>query len=201
MKEQHDYLNDISEIRQMMVRSSKFLSLSGWAGILAGTFALIGAWFAHSVLEFQPDRFLYSHSNIDAVLITAAIILIFSLIAAFFDSQIKAKKVNEKAWNVTSKNMLTGMSVPLLIGGTLILILSFNSLPGLAAPLMLIFYGLSLYIAGFYTFREVRVMGFVQMGLGILNTFFISTGLLFWTIGFGAVHILYGLYMHFKYER
>lgn len=201
MKNQYDYINDITEIRRMMVRSSKFLSLSGWAGILAGTFALMGAWFAHFILEFKPDGFLYSHSNIETVSVTAALILIFSFAAAFLDSRIKAKKRSEKAWNSTSKKMLTGMVVPLLSGGTLILILSFNNLLGLAAPLMLIFYGLSLYIAGFYTFREVRVMGFVQMVLGILNTALISTGLLFWAIGFGAVHILYGLYMHFKYER
>jgi len=201
MKNQHDYIDDITEIRRMMVRSSKFLSLSGWAGILAGIFALSGAWFAHSVLKFQPDGFLYSHPNIETVSLTAAIILLFSLAAAFFDSRIKAKKRNEKAWNSTSKKMLTSMAVPLLIGGTLILLLSFNNLLGLAAPLMLIFYGLSLYIAGFYTFREVRVMGFVQIVLGILNTVLITTGLLFWAIGFGVVHILYGLYMHLKYER
>ena len=84
MKNQHDYIDDITEIRRMMVRSSKFLSLSGWAGILAGIFALSGAWFAHSVLKFQPDGFLYSHPNIETVSLTAAIILFFSLAAAFF---------------------------------------------------------------------------------------------------------------------
>lgn len=201
MKEHHDYTKDIAEIRLMMERSSKFLSLSGWAGILAGIYALTGAWIAHSILEFQPDTFLYTHSNPGSVALVASVVLILALLSAFIDSRVKANKRKEKAWNTTSKKMLAAMAVPLATGGLLILILISNGLMGLIAPFTLIFYGLALYNAGFYTFKEVRLMGFVQIALGLLNTIFISYGLLFWAIGFGAVHILYGIIMHFRYER
>jgi hypothetical protein len=126
--------------------------------------------------------------------------LVFALISAFLDSHVKAKKRNEKAWNATSKRMLMSMAIPLVTGGLLIIILSADGLVGLAAPLMLIFYGMALYNAGFYTIREVRLMGFVQVILGLMNVVFISHGLLFWAIGFGAVHIIYGLFVHFRYE-
>ncbi len=201
MKEEQDYIQDIAEIRSMMERSSKFLSLSGWAGILAGFFALAGAWIATSVLGFQPDEIFYSYPDLTYLFLTAAAVLFLALISALLDSQRKALKQDKKAWNATSRRMLASMAVPLLSGGILILLLISNGLLGLIAPLTLLFYGLALYNAGTYTIREVRVMGYVQMILGLLNMAFISYGLLFWAIGFGLVHIVYGIYMYFRFER
>ncbi|MFP8488839.1 hypothetical protein ACKGJO_07030 [Gracilimonas sp. Q87] len=201
MKEQQDYIQDIAEIRSMMERSSKFLSLSGWAGILAGFYALIGAWIAYSILDFHPDEIFYSYPDLTGVILIAIGVLTLALVSAILDSKRKAQKRNEKVWNATSRRMLTNMSIPLFTGGFLIVILISKGLIGLIAPLTLVFYGLALFNAGFYTIKEVRIMGFVQMVLGLLNMAFISYGLLFWAIGFGLVHILYGMYMHFKYER
>lgn len=201
MKEEQDYIQDIAEIRSMMERSSKFLSLSGWAGILAGVYALVGAWVAYSVLEFYPDEILYSYPDLTNIILTATGVLFLSLISALLDSRRKARKNDEKAWNATSRRLLTSMAVPLFVGGILIVLLISKGLLGLIAPLTLLFYGLALYNAGSYTIREVRVMGFVQMILGLLNMMFISYGLLFWALGFGVVHIVYGIYMYFRFER
>lgn len=201
MKEHHDYTKDIAEIRLMMERSSKFLSLSGGAGILAGIYALTGAWITHSILEFQPNTIFYTHSNSGSAALIAFVVLTLALVSAFIDSRVKANKLNEKAWNPTSKRMLASMAVPLATGGLIILILISHGLLGLIAPFTLIFYGFALYNAGFYTFKEVRLMGYVEIVLGLLNMIFISYGLLFWAIGFGAIHIIYGIYMHSRYER
>ncbi|MDR9414931.1 MAG: hypothetical protein RI564_01515 [Gracilimonas sp.] len=201
MKEQQDYIQDIAEIRSMMERSSKFLSLSGWAGISAGLIALGGAAVAHFVLRFKPDKITYYFEELNSLTLLAMAVLVLALISALFDSQRKALKRNESAWNVTSKRMLAGMAVPLFTGGMLIVLLMQYGLIGLIAPFTLVFYGLALYNAGFYTYREVRLMGFAQMLLGLMNLGFIETGLLFWALGFGIVHILYGIYMHFRYER
>ncbi|WP_020401795.1 hypothetical protein [Gracilimonas tropica] len=201
MKEQQDYIQDIAEIRSMMERSSKFLSLSGWAGISAGLIALGGAAVAHFGLRFTPNEIAYSFDDLNSLMLLAVGVLVLALVCALLDSRRKAQKRNESAWNVTSKRMLASMAVPLFTGGLLIVMLISYGLIGLIAPLTLIFYGLALYNAGFFTIREVRLMGFVQMLLGLLNLGFIETGLLFWAIGFGGIHILYGVYMHFRYER
>jgi len=201
MKEEQDYIQDIAEIRSMMERSSKFLSLSGWAGILAGIYALIGAWIAYSLFEFHPDEILYTYTDLMNVILTAGGGLALALISALLDSRRKARKNEQKAWNATSRRLLASMAVPLFAGGLLIVILISKGLIGLVAPLTLLFYGLALYNAGSFTIREVRLMGFVQMILGLLNVVFIGYGLLFWAIGFGAVHIIYGIYMHFRFER
>jgi len=55
MKKDKDYLQDIEEIRSLMEKSSKFISLSGWAGIFAGVFALMGSYIAFTYLDFNPQ--------------------------------------------------------------------------------------------------------------------------------------------------
>ncbi|MEX0647673.1 MAG: hypothetical protein WEA56_05020 [Balneolaceae bacterium] len=201
MKKEQDYIQDIAEIRSMMERSSKFLSLSGWAGIMAGIYALAGAWIAWSVLGFHPDEIFYSPPDLPQIILLALGVLTLALVTVIYFSWRKSDKRGEKAWNATSKRLLASMSVPLLAGGILLVILTAKGLIGLTAPFMLLFYGLALYNAGNYTISEVKLMGAVQIGLGLMNSWFVEYGLLFWAIGFGAVHIVYGIYMHFRYER
>lgn len=201
MKEERDYIQDINEIRSMMERSSKFLSLSGWAGIMAGIYALAGAWIAYNFYSFNPDELLYDLPGFSKVMMLAMGVLILAFITAIYFSWKKARKRGEKIWNATSRRLLASMIVPLAVGGILILVLISKGLIGLVTPLTLLFYGLALYNAGFYTIREVEFMGIVQMALGITSIWFIQHSLLIWVVGFGVVHIFYGIYMHFRYER
>lgn len=201
MTEHEKTIQDIAEIRSMMERSSRFLSLSGWAGIMAGIYALSGAWMAHFIFGFQPDQVLYPFRELTGVLILAASVLLLSLVTALFFSWKKARSREEKIWNLTSKRLLISMAVPLVIGGVLTLIFVSKGLLGLIAPFTLIFYGMSLISAGYLTLKEVQWMGFVQVILGLVNTWHLQEGLLFWSIGFGAIHIIYGIYMYVKYDR
>lgn len=208
MKEERDYSRDIAEIRSMMERSSKFLSLSGWAGIMAGIYALVGAWVVYSIFHFNPDEIVYRTTNsggsfpyLPEVIITAVTILILAIGTAIFLSNRKANKRGEKMWNATSRRLLANMAVPLFTGGILILILLSKNLLGLVAPFTLLFYGLALYSASKYTYNDVKFLGMIQTGLGLISTWLIAYSLLFWALGFGVVHIAYGIYMHFKYER
>ena len=201
MKESRDYVQDIAEIRSMMERSSKFASLSGWAGILSGVYALTGAFAAYSLFDFNPDELFYSSPNLPAIILLAISVLILAIITAVYLSRRKARTKNENIWNATSKRLLIQMVIPLFTGGALILLLTAHGLIGLAAPLMLLFYGLALINAAEFTIPEVKIMGIIQIILGIIGTWFIEYGLILWAVGFGVVHIIYGIYMHFRYER
>ena len=208
MKQQQDYIRDISEIRSMMERSTKFLSLSGWAGIMAGIYALIGAYIAYKVLYFNPDEIIYASfeerrytGDVLSLLILAAAVLFLSIGTAVYFSNRKAIRRNETLWNATSRRLLLNMGVPLVVGGIFVLVLLSKELIGLVAPATLIFYGLSLYVASRYTFEDVKVLGLIQIALGLISSYYIGYGLLFWAIGFGICHIIYGIYVHFKYER
>jgi hypothetical protein len=68
------------------------------------------------------------------------------------------------------------------------------------APFTLIFYGLGLISAGKYSGYDINYLGFTEIILGLLALVFINNGLLFWAIGFGLFHIIYGLVLYTKYE-
>ncbi|NTU94659.1 MAG: hypothetical protein HGA83_02670 [Bacteroidales bacterium] len=208
MKEEKDYIQDISEIRSMMERSSKFLSLSGLAGVMAGIYALVGAFVAYTVFDFNPDAIDYiiaesggSSANLTNVICVAIAILLLALSTVVFLSGRNAGKRGEKIWNSTTRRLMTNMAVPLVAGGLLILVLIAKGLIGLIAPVSLIFYGMALFNASRHTLEEVKVLGIIQIGLGLISSYFVEYGLLIWALGFGVVNIIYGIYMHYKYER
>ena len=100
-----------------------------------------------------------------------------------------------------AKRVLFNMMIPLAAGGFFSIILFFHGEFGLIAPAMLIFYGLALFTTSKYTFSDIRVLGLVEIVLGLISSFFIGYGLLFWAIGFGLMHIIYGIILYIKYER
>jgi hypothetical protein len=205
MKDKQDYIRDLEEIRLMMERSSKFLTLSGWAGIMAGIYALSGAYIAYAVFRFNPNKITYNSgdlpANLTIVLLLAILVLVLALVTAIFLSRNKALKKDESIWNAASKQLLLNMAVPLAAGGIFILELISKNLIGLIMPLMLLFYGLALYSAGKFTYTEVKILGLIQIGLGLISVFFIYYSLILWAAGFGLIHITYGIYMYFRYEQ
>ncbi len=208
MKDEQDYIRDITEMRSMMERSSKFLSLSGWAGIMAGSLALAGAYIAWRFLNFNPsgisdalDTEGNSNDQLNKLFMLALAVLILASFSAIFFSQQRARRRGEGIWNSTTRRLLISMLVPLAAGGILILILVSKGLIGLMAPLSLLFYGLALFNASKFTVAEVRTLGFTEILLGLIACFFIEYSLLIWALGFGIVHIIYGIYMHYRYER
>jgi len=208
MKDEKDYIKEISEIRSMMERSSRFLSLSGLSGVMAGIYALAGALVAYLVFGFNPDSITYSMTgstgtlaDISSVIIVALIILALALGTVVYLSRRNAGRRGEKMWSATTRRLLANMMVPLSTGGVLILIFIVNGLTGLVAPLSMIFYGLALFTASKMTLEEVKFMGIIQIVLGLIAALMIQYSLIIWALGFGVVNIVYGIYMHYKYER
>jgi hypothetical protein len=204
MKNEQDYARELTEIRSMMERSSRFSTLSAWAGIMAGVYALAGAFIAWKYFDFNPGKIIYTESELSVlpeIVLLAVFIFILAAVSAIYFSHKRADKRGEKLWNATSRRLLENMAVPLITGGLLIVVLISKGFIGLIAPATLIFYGLALYSAGKLTYDEVRILGVIQIILGLTGAWFVEYGLLCWAIGFGIVHIIYGIYIHFKYER
>lgn len=205
MKE--DYLKDLSDIRAIMERSSRFISLSGLSGILAGVFALAGAWFAYEIVYNNPSEDLYagngaiSSETLLLLFANAFIVLALAIGSGVFFTVRRSKKMKMKVWDATSKRLLINLLIPLVSGGLFIIIIVLKGFIGLVAPLTLIFYGLALINASKYTLGDVRYLGLSEVALGLIATLLLKWGLLFWAIGFGALHIIYGAVMYFKYER
>lgn len=202
----------IHDIRRIINRSTRFLSLSGLSGVFAGTFAIIGAAAAYWKFGYRKYMGFYNDYNAQAfepgqealfrfLFWDAAIVLIASVAAGLFFTMRKAKRENARVFDKTGRRLLFHFAVPLFTGGVFCLALLAHQLYALAAPATLIFYGLAVFQASKFTFDEVRYMGLFQISLGLLGLFIPGYGLLLWTIGFGLLHILYGIIMWNKYDR
>lgn len=202
-----DYLQDIQEIRSLMEERSRFLSLSGLSGILAGIYALIGAYVGYNMAT-SADSIPYKdlrNGELSPIVIqllgVAAVILLLSLATAYFFTSRKAKRRNEAMWTAATKKALKSFLLPLFVGGVFCLLLLWRGYILLIAPATLIFYGLALYSASRYTLRDVGTLGIVEIGLGLIAMLYPGKGIYFWSLGFGVMHILYGIIMYLKYDR
>ncbi len=209
-------LENLSGIKELMEKSSQFLSLSGLSGVFAGIFALLGAgtvYFKYTSffnvryldnLSFGREQMMQGKSLEEFIIfttITGIIILILAVSSAIFFSYRKAKKSGNALWSNTAKRLLTNLFIPILAGGIFVITLGYHGIFYLIAPATLIFYGLGLLNAAKFTLHDIKYLGLFEILLGLIASFFIGYGLLFWAIGFGLLHIIYGLVMYFKYER
>lgn len=206
------HLENLSEIRNLMERSSRFISLSGLSGVFAGIIALIGAavafWYFDSSLYypdytsriFTPD-WQVRLDTVLFVLLDASIVLVLAIGVGIFFTTRRARKKGLNIWDPVAIRLMTNLAIPLVTGGIFILILVFKFHGvALAAPATLIFYGLGLINASKYTLNDIRYLGVSEIILGLIASFFAGYGLLFWAIGFGLLHIIYGTVMYYKYE-
>jgi hypothetical protein len=207
MKQIPEYEKDIASIRTMMERSSKFLSLSGLSGVLAGVYALAGAMAAYYLVQYPVSPLAYRIQSIqnretliNLVLIAVAV-LVCSVTTGLILSNRKAKRQGLTLWNSASKTMVVNLSIPLFAGGLFILIILSSGHFGLAAPACLLFYGIALIQGSPTTYEEVRYLGFCEIGLGLISAMLPGYGLLFWALGFGVLHIIYGGIMYNKYDK
>jgi hypothetical protein len=207
--DKQEHLETLSEIRTMMERSSRFLSLSGLSGVFAGVFALAGAGIAYYKLTelqtansyparglFQTDMNFYLFFFADALCVLTASLLTGALL-----TMRKARKKGQPVWDGTARRLLINLFIPLAAGGIFCLVLMYHRLFGLLAPATLLFYGLALLNASRYTLHDIRALGICQIILGLLASVFLSYGLFLWALGFGILHIIYGTVMYYKYER
>jgi hypothetical protein len=212
--ENSQHLEAIKDIRNMMKKSTRFLSLSGLSGVFAGIYALVGAYIAYLMLgefaaSFRDDVSRDAGMSVkerlfglyvDYVLLAAAI-LVASIVTAYVFSNRKAKREGHKLFDHTAIRVLINLCIPLVAGGLFCLALLYHGAIVFIAPCMLLFYGMALINASKYTYDDIRYFGICEIILGLINAFNLGNGLLYWSLGFGVLHIVYGAVMWFKYER
>lgn len=205
MEEKQEYLQDLKEIKDIMNRSSRFISLSGLSGVCMGLIALVGAYLAYQTVYQQQDYFSYRQTVLSSavmlkLLLIALGVLLLSLAAAIFFTTRKARRQGQKVWDLQSQRLIINLLIPLASGGILCLILFAKGYLGLVAPLTLIFYGLALVNASKYSLTDIRTLGILEIILGLAAAHFIGYGLFFWALGFGILHIAYGIWIYQKYD-
>ncbi len=215
--------NELASIRSIMERSSKFISLSGFSGILAGVYALIGAGAAYKVINDDPAYALLrnlpdaltqsqkfgpveiepgDYSNLVYKLILIAVLVLFASISTAIILSMRQAKLKEvPIWGTISQSLLFHMAVPLLAGGSLVLIFISHHHYGFISAVSLIFYGIALVSASNFTFADVKYLGLLEILIGLIAACLPGHGLLFWALGFGVLHIIYGARIYLKYDK
>lgn len=209
---ENEQLAAIQDMRDMMEKSTKFLSLSGLAGILVGTMAMIAGAIVYRVLDMPITHVNYleyimpfddyGHSKqIQYLILDAVIVFVLAFIIGAIFAKKNAAKRGLSIWDATSRRLLYNMFLPVLFGAVFIFSLMYHRQLQFILPVMLTFYGLALFNASKYAFDEIRILGLLDILLGLVASFWIEGGLILWMIGFGILHIVYGSIIYSKYEK
>lgn len=202
-------LDNLNDIKSMMERSTKFLSLSGWSGIWVGMCGLVAAailysWQTASTFTYQnlttSDPYQDTYS-VGMLVVLALITFIVAVTGGLYFTIRKTRKQEQSFLNKVTKRLFVRFAIPLSIGGLLCIIFYANNLLQLALPTTLLFYGLALFSVQEDTVKEVKSIAYLQITLGLLAFYFVDYTLLLWALGFGIVHLLYGIILWNKYDK
>lgn len=218
-----DQLKAISEMRDLMNKSSRFISMSGLSGVAAGVVGLIGVaiaylylgdFFFHLPFSSEAilfkgtyevtrvnDIFMMKFTFIRDMLMIAGVTLAGALLGAWYFTRRKAKKLGLTMWDDTAKRMIINLLIPLITGGGFALVLLAHGIIGLVPAITLAFYGTALINASKYTLNDIRYLGVIQIILSFIAAIFYEYSLIIWSIGFGVMHIVYGIVLYLKYEH
>lgn len=204
-------LHELREIRSLMERSRRFISLSGLSGIGAGCFGLLGAavayaylqaaggWNLHGLVSEAPHP--WGIAPTPFLLLNGLMVLAGALSTAIYFTLRRARRQAQLLWSHTARQLTINLALPLLAGGMVCFALLYHQLGGLIAPVTLVFYGLALINGSKFTLNEIWYLGLLEVALGLFSFFFVEYGLWCWALGFGLLHIVYGWAMHRKYEQ
>lgn len=204
-------LDTLNDIRKMMEKSSRFVSLNGASAIVIGLYSCLAAIIAYYILggisplsetSSIPMLQINTPDRLRILLIFAAILIGICLLTVILMCRHKALKNNRPfGLDRTAKRLLWNFFLPLTAGGIFCLAMLYQQHYGLTSSIMLIFYGIALINASNYTYSNTRYLGYTELALGLADSFIEGYALLFWTVGFGIFHIIYGIWFHFKFEK
>jgi hypothetical protein len=210
MNQSDQHLEDIKVIKKIMEESSRFLSLSGISGIIAGLLAIAGAVVAKLIITgTSPAEEWYSvpltadpagSRSVFLLFADMAVVLVLSLAASVFFSSRKARESGHNAWTPVTRRMLTSLLIPLFTGGLFIIITLSRVPANVTVASTLIFYGLAVISAGKFTFGEIHWLGVLEVATGLVCLLLPEWSIFIWAVGFGVIHIFYGLFMHLRYK-
>ncbi|MEM6771771.1 MAG: hypothetical protein AAF597_14405 [Bacteroidota bacterium] len=207
-------ISDLRQIRSLMERSSYFIGLSGLSGIGAGCFALAGClltaayqWAGGQELVFisRSLRLTSEHpwgiAPLPFLVLMATGVFVGAVGCGYYFTVRRARRRGQEILDKKTYKLLFHLAVPLVVGGIFSLALIYHEHGGFIGPTTLIFYGLALLNGSGYAKEELSYLGYLEITIGLISCFFIGYGLHFWALGFGVLHIFYGLWMYRKYEQ
>lgn len=175
-------MDNLSFIRSTMERATAFTAVPGWGGVAMGLTALAATPLA--ARGATPGEWL-------AVWLGASVL---ALSIGGWAMAVKARRAGTSVFSYSGRRFVLSYVPPLVVGALLTLVLVraglYSALPGT----WLLLYGTGVVTGGAFSVRVVPLMGLCFMGLGAVALLAPAAwGNWLMAVGFGGLHILFGL--------
>lgn len=199
---------ELAEIKSMMEKSTRFLSLSGIAGIPVGIIALVGTMAINYVINnswknwhFPAPLSLEQH-QLFAIITIALSTFLMALVTTWYLSKRKISASNTGSiYSPASLRFVKTLAFSISIGALVCASLAWNKDYQYILGISLVFYGIGMSQASDHGFKELKYLGLGCILAGILALVSPSLSIILWGLGFGLLHVLYGVLMHRKYDN
>ena len=175
-------LDNLRYIREAMERSSSFTSIPGVGGAIIGATAIVATWLGSSAID--PARWM-------------RIWLLEAVVAAIVGAitiAIKARAAETPFMSGAARRFFISYSAPMIAGALLTFGLAAAGHYELMPALWLLLYGTAFVSSGAFSIRLIPVMGVCFMLLGCAALFVpLAGGNVLMGIGFGGLHVLFGI--------
>jgi hypothetical protein len=174
-------------IRDTMERAAAFTAVPGWGGVIIG-FTALGSG---AVAFGRPLREQFWIWFTEALL---------ALGIAGLALRLKSKRLALSLQSRPARRALLSFMPPLLAGAILTAILYRMHIFGVTPGLWLLLYGAAVVTGGAFSVRIVPVMGLCFMFVGALALLSPAVwGNIFLTLGFGGLHVAFGVVIARRY--
>ena len=181
-------MDNLRFIRETMERASSFTAVPGWGGVVMGVSALGAAYVASQ------------QSSAKAWLLTWMAEALLAFVIGGWAMDRKARAAELPLLSGPGRKFALGLAPPMFVGVILTIFLSrkigIDAMPGM----WLLLYGTGIVTGGMFSVRVVPIMGICFMSIGAF-ALFLPPGWnnLVMGIGFGFLHILFGIIIAKKY--
>ena len=168
-------------IRATMESATAFTGISGKGYVLAGLTALVAAWIAAQ-----------QQSNDGWLLVWMLEALLAASIMLMLTAE-KARVQGKSLWTGSGRRLLIAFLPTMSVGAIVTLAFHLQDHTLLLPGLWLIIYGAAVMTAGAHSIRPIPVMGLLFILLGTLQLLGVAPMNLSLGLGFGALHIIFGI--------
>jgi len=180
-------MDNLRYIRDTMERASAFTGISGWGEVAIGITALGASFIAAQQNSFKAWL---------AIWVAEALV---SLLIAGWSMDRKARAVQMPLFSGPGRKVAFSLSPPLLVGVLLTVVLYRAGLTNLIPGVWLLLYGTGVVTGGMFSVSVVPLMGLCFMAIGAVALFIPGLSNWFMAVGFGGLHIIFGVIIARRY--
>lgn len=182
-------------IRELMERSTRYTTFSGYSGVLAGTASITGCIITW-LLQQGPSGLYPARVPF---LLTWSLVVLFAIGADYLLTKRHAARVGKHILSRLGQQMAFASLPGLGTGALLTLLLVRHHLLNEVYPLWMLCYGIAICAVGLFSQREVKYLGALFLCAGALTLVLIQGqpgwGLPMMALSFGGFHIVWGVLM------